>query len=213
MRCGDGFSVGGVHVCADLGFCVSSRALSAPAVKSVRKTIPFMDGSYDFSAVYGRLYYDDRELTYAFDVVGDCPREVERRASELVEFLASIHESDIHDDDSPYYHFRGSTTSIESEWDESGLGVSVTATMTVYPFRIADDECEARVDVGDNVIKNEGFPARITVVPDSTMTIQIGALKQTFSGEAVADIALDRGDNTVTVTSGGGYVRWREERM
>ena len=119
----------------------------------------------------------------------------------------------VHDDDRPYYHFRGSYGEAEVEWDESGEAATVTVTFLVYPFLISDDVCEKRVEVGDNVIENHGQPARITVVPDGAMTIQIGALKQTFSGETVADIALGHGENTVKVTGGGGVLRWNEEVM
>ena len=73
------------------------------------------------------------------------------------------------------------------------------------------DEVRERVEVGDNVIDNRGMPARITVVPDGTMAIQIGALKQTFTGETRADIALPSGESTVKVTAGGGVIKWREE--
>ena len=208
--CLGGFTIDGTHISRDLGFAISGRELSAPVLKSARKTVPFTNGSYDFSMIYGQLFYEDRELAYSFDVVG-CPKEVEAEVARLLGYLASVHEADIHDDDCPHYHFRGSYSEAEVEWDESGEAATVTATFAVYPFRIADDACERRVEVGDNVVENHGQPARITVVPDGTMTIQIGALKQTFSGETVADIALGHGENVVKVTGGGGVIRWNEE--
>lgn len=210
--CLGGFTIDGTHISRDLGFAISGRELSAPVLKSARKTVPFTNGSYDFSMVYGQLFYEDRELTYSFDVIG-CPKEVEAEVARLLGFLSSVHEADIHDDDRPYYHFRGSYGEAEVEWDESGEAATVTVTFLVYPFLISDDVCEKRVEVGDNVIENHGQPTRITVVPDGTMTIQIGALKQTFNGETVADIALGHGENTVKVTGGGGVLKWNEEVM
>ena len=210
MTCG-GFSVGGVHVAGDLGFQVASRSLTPPAPKSVRKSIPFTDGSYDFSAAYGRVFFDDRELSYTFHVLEDGAPAAEAEVSRLIMFLSGVHDSDIHDDDSPFHHFRGSYAGSEVEWDEDGCAATVTATFAVHPWRISDDWCEARLEVGDNVVDNRGMPARITVVPDGTMTIQIGALKQTFTGETRADIALPSGESTVKVTAGGGIIRWREE--
>lgn len=210
MTCG-GFSVSGIHVAGDLGFQVASRSLTPPAPKSVRKSIPFMDGSYDFSSVYGRVFFDDRELSYTFHVVEDSTVRAEAEISRLIMFLSGVHDAEIHDDDSPYYHFIGSYLEAEAEWDEDGCSAVVTAKFAVRPFRIADDWCEERVEVGDNVICNRGMPARITVVPDGTMTVQIGALKQTFTGEARADIALPSGESSVKVTGGGGIIKWREE--
>lgn len=208
-----GFSVDGIHTLHDLGFCISSRSLSAPIKKSVRKTIPFMSGSYDFSQIYGKTFYEDRELGYVFDLISDSPSELELEITKINEFVSLVHEANIYDDDLPYYHFRGSFRTCEVERDEFGLSASVTVVFDVYPFRISNDLCEVRVEVGDNIITNKGFAARMTVVPDKTMTILVGSLRQTFSGEAVADIALEHGDNTITVTNGGGVIKWSEERI
>ncbi len=87
MTCG-GFSVGGVHVAGDLGFQVASRSLTPPAPKSVRKSIPFTDGSYDFSAAYGRVFFDDRELSYTFHVLEDGAPAAEAEVSRLIMFLS-----------------------------------------------------------------------------------------------------------------------------
>lgn len=208
-----GFSVGGIHTLYDLGFCISNRSLSAPKKKTVRKTIPYMSGSYDFSNLYGKEFFEDRELVYSFDFISDDPRDLEKQITRITEFASPIHEADIYDDDLPHYHFRGSCASCEPERDEYGLSATVKVAFAVYPFRISNDPCEARLEIGDNVVTNNGFSARMTVIPDNTITIAVGALKQTFNGEAVADIALEHGDNTITVTGGGGVVRWSEERI
>lgn len=208
-----GFSVEGIHTLLDLGFCISNRSLSAPVKKTVRKTIPFMSGSYDFSHIYGKAFFEDRELTYTFDLISDNPCELEAAITKLTEFVSFVHEASIYDDDLPYYHYRGSYRSSEVERDEFGLSAVVTIIFDVYPFRISNDLCEVRVEVGDNIITNKGFAARMTVVPDKTMTILVGSLSQTFKGEAVADIALEHGDNIITVTNGGGVVKWSEERI
>ena len=96
---------------------------------------------------------------------------------------------------------------------EGYYAIAPSAGMKYYISTFSNATPPSRVEVGDNVIENHGQPARITVVPDGTMTIQIGALKQTFSGETVADIALGHGENVVKVTGGGGVLRWNEEVM
>lgn len=205
-----GFSVDGVHTLHDLGYELKSKSISPPAKKSVRVTVPYMNGSYDFSDVYGDLYFEDRELSYLFDIIGD-PVEVDIDVSRLIDWAASIQESDIHDDDRPDYHYRGSFTGAEVERDDSGELATVTLTFTVYPFAIANDLCVARLKVGDNTVVNHGHQASLTVIPDDEMTIQIGQVRQTFMGKTVADFALGHGENTLTVTDGGGTVEWSEE--
>ena len=207
-----GFSVEGVHT-RDFGLCLNSKELTAPVKKASRVSIPFMHGTYDFSDIYGDVYFEDRELTYLFDVLGDSPADVESTVSAVSDWAAMITNADILDDDIPFWHYRGSCTEIGVERDESGLMAQLEIKMTIYPFKIADDPCRIRVEIGDNVVANRGHRAQMTVVPDQTMTIQIGSLKQTFSSETVADIALEHGDNVVTVSSGGGSIEWREEMI
>lgn len=205
-----GIEVNGTHTARDLGFCLRGKTLTPPAKKSARVTVPYMHGSYDFSDAMGDIYYQDREIAYLFDIIGD-PRYVEMRISELIDWASLINDDDISDDDRPYYHYRGSFTGSEVEIDESGEMATVTLTFTCYPFAIADDPCRERMEIGDNLVINRGHDTTLTVIPDGTMTIQIGSLKQTFSAEDVADFALKHGENTVTVTNGGGYIQWYEE--
>lgn len=213
MMCAGGFTVNNSHSFYDMGFTLAERMLSAPVKKSARVSIPFSSKSYDFSDVYGKLFFEDRQLTYVFDLIALTPVDLELEVTKLTEFVSFVQENDIYDDDTPYYHFTGSFSSLEIERDESGLGATATVVFNVYPFKVSNDECEARLEVGENIVTNNGYTARITVVPDSTMTIVIGSLKQTFNGETQADIALERGENTITVSSGGGVIRWREERF
>lgn len=208
----NGFTIGGTHT-SELGFCIAGKSLSAPKKKEARVTIPFMNGSYDFSKVYGRSFFEDRELGYTFDLIADNPTDLESQITRLTEFVAYVHEEDIYDDDILQFHYHGSYSDMDIDRDDTGLSAQVEVQFKIYPFRIANEVHSERVEEGTTVITNDGYPTRITVVPDTTMTIQVGSLNQTFNSKTISDMLLETGDNRVVVANGGGYIEWNEERI
>ena len=206
-----GISADGFHSAYDFGIEYATSSIGMPAKKLARESVPFTNGSYDFSKVYGELFYDDRTLAYSFELLADSPEELHGDVARLVSWLSSIHDSEIRDDQIPHYHFVGSCSACDVEYDDDLLKAVVTASFEAYPFRIADGRSEAVLFVGDNTVRNSGMSARITVIPDGTVTIALGPLRQTFSGETVANIYLAHGDNVVTVSGGSARIKWQEE--
>jgi len=95
--------------------------------------------------------------------------------------------------------------------DDSGTAATVEAKFSAYPFALADEECEARIAVGVNPIVNRGsMRARISIVPEGTVTLAVGNLRQTFNGPTATNLYLAPGDNEVDVSGGSALIRWRE---
>ena len=62
----------GKHSFNDFGLKrFNSKEHKAPSKNKIYETVPFMNGSYDFSNIYGGNTYSDRELTYSFLVEVD----------------------------------------------------------------------------------------------------------------------------------------------
>lgn len=209
MTCG--FSSNGYHSNDDFGQLVASRSISGLKKKGARVSVPFMNGSYDFSGLYGDVFFEDRTLTYVFDLIDDTPDALLDQMSRFLGWASSIDNDEIHDDDLPHYHYLGSYEGCEPAFDESGEAVTLTVTFTVYPFAIANDASEARLPVGSNHVINKSRAARITAIPDGTSRIVIGQLAQTVTGETVMNIALESGDNEITVEGSPVTIKWREE--
>ena len=212
MTYDNGISIDGVGSVEDMNLEIAAKSLSGPVKRSVRVSVPFMSGSYDFSDVYGYTTYDDRELSVSFDVVEASTEGLESRLTDVLTWLATAQESEIVDEDAPGYHFRGSYSRAEVAYDESGLAATVEVVFDVYPYRIADEETTAEVSVGENTVTNGGARTKVLVTPtDGTCTIQIGTVSQTFTGASYADFYLEAGENTVTVTGGAAELSWVEE--
>ena len=62
-----GITYNNKHSFNDLGLTVlNTRVIETPSKIKITETIPFMNGSYDFSNLYGSASYSDRELNYSF---------------------------------------------------------------------------------------------------------------------------------------------------
>lgn len=202
------------HSRDNFGMCYASKSIQPPPKRVVKKSIPFRNGALDFSLINGEDYFDERSLTYVFETIGDTPIEVSSNVDLFTEWLESLTDTDIWDDEIPFFHWHGGCDSIDVAWDEDGLKAIVTATFVVYPFRISDDWTSQLVSVGENTLLNEGRPARLYIVPSgSSVTIAVGPVKQTFYGETLSDLSLPSGMSTITVTGGAATVKWCEERI
>lgn len=208
-----GFTIDGTHTERDLGLCCASRSITAPEPKSVRKSLPYADGALDFSNLGGRHFFETRTLKFVFDVLADSPDELEDAVSRLREFVAFVHDSDIYDDDAPDYHYRGSFDSLDEDPDEYGLSSEVTVSFAVEPYRVANNSSEVSLSVGSNRVVNKGAWCRPTIVPSGTVTVRIGSLEQTYTAPSLADMALERGENIVTVSGGSARLVWNERRL
>ena len=208
-----GFEIDGVHTWRDLGLCCASRSISPPVKKTATKSIPYMDGQLDFSQLGGRAYFEARTLSFTFDLMADTPQDLERQVTALREFCAYVFDADIYDDDAPYFHYHGSFSEFSESPDEYGLSSEVTVSFSVEPYKVSNDWCEQAVSSGLRKVSNDGAWTRLAVVPDGTVTLQVGSLKQSFSAETLTDIPLEHGENQVTVIGGSAVLKWRERRL
>lgn len=66
-RLNAGFSIYGKHS-HSLGMLMSDYEFPTPKIREVKETIPFMDGSYDFSFLYGKPKFEDRQISFEMTV-------------------------------------------------------------------------------------------------------------------------------------------------
>lgn len=138
----DGFTINGKHSFADYGLHVKSRQLGFPKKNSIRKTVPFMNGYYDFTKINGAVSWGERPLSYTFDIIGDTPSEVDAECSRILNWLGNVHDEDIFDDTMAGYHLHGSFESATPTESEDGEHTELTVTFVCYPFKIKNDGSE-----------------------------------------------------------------------
>lgn len=208
-----GIRIGILHSFDDFGQCVASRDSGTPSKKMATKTVPFMNGFYDFSKIYGSLAFESREVKYVFDLIGCDSHDLQMQRSELLDWLSAVHNEDIFDDELHGYHFHGSFS--EASWTEAEDGESgqLEVTFLCHPFLIADDYTELHLAVGTHSIVNINQTVNPIAVPDSgSATVKIGEYSQAVTAETKLNIPLVTGENSVQVSGNAITLKWLEER-
>lgn len=198
----DGIRTGDVHSYGTHGLYIRTRNISLPEKKSIRQTIPFMNGYYDFSALNGAPAWNERQIEYAFDATEDTPAALDEKVSEVMDWLGNIHDEDIFDDTVLGFHFHGSYESSSIKWDENGLKAEISVTFVCHPFKIANFDTILSLSTGEHAVYNSGMAVIPSAYSASAAAIQIGSYATSIpAGENVQlTVTLERGKNNVRVS-------------
>lgn len=121
----------------DFGLYINNRNIPIPAIKEIYETVPFLNGSYNFTYINGESAYEDRIISYSFDISEFSIEEMEIEKKRILKWISKIIDTDIYDDYIPNYHFRGSA--ISPDWSEDISQGVMTIKFRVYPFMIANE--------------------------------------------------------------------------
>lgn len=205
----DGIRANGLHSHHDFNLCFKHRDIGLPKKKTIRQTVAFKNGYYDFTALNGSPAWDERIVNYAFDVTADTPEELEEYVEAVLDWLCNIHDTDIYDDTMPDYHWHGSYETCYPTYDESGLAVELSVEFVCYPFKIANEPTVLSLTAGTHTVINRGMAVAPVVQSDAVAAVQIGNYVSSVPAnvETRLRIDLERGENTVVIT-GDGTVRF-----
>lgn len=133
-----GISYLGQHSYKDLGLTISARDVGAPNKVKVKERIPFSNQVYDFSELYGSQTFEERQMTYTFDLMK--PRLIDTNTklnvikTRIVNWLAGGQgQQPLYDDVYPQYYFLAEVESgpdFTKNWTHGNIDV----TFTAYPF-------------------------------------------------------------------------------
>lgn len=112
-----------------------------PNVKKIKSTVPFMNGSYDFSNIYGSKCYDERVLEYEF-FLGLKERSYTEQQLEILKvrvenwLMGTNEKTKLIDNKIVGFHYIAECTNINFE-TLTKYG-KFKATFEAYPFKICD---------------------------------------------------------------------------
>lgn len=207
----DQFMVGNKASYDDFGASVAHRKISMPKKKTIKETVPFSNITYDFSAINGELYWEERELEYECEILADSPEELEFKKAEFSAWVMNVMEEEIRDPYDPEYHFIGTFDAMDYEDDEGMEKTVATVTFSAYPYKIAN-----RI-TGHGVYVRAGQSATMkvynksshritpTIYASAAVTLQMGgASYSVLAGEIKDEIfKLAIGLNDITVNNAG----------
>ena len=195
----EGIRVGGKHSYDDFGLVINSREIGYPQKQSIRKTVPFMNGFYDYTTLYGAPAWGERVITYTFDVIGFTVEEMEAERIAVVNWLCNIHDEDIFDDAFPDYHFRGSFDSISTS--EDGEQATLAFSFVCYPFMIKNDpESHTFTKDGTLSIVNNGQSSMLRVATTGAMTLTKDGVMYGVTAGSYNVCGIEIGTNNLSVS-------------
>lgn len=151
----------------DFEASVKERKNNKPKKKSIKETVPFSNVTYDFSAINGETYWEERTLEYVFEITANTPEELEEKKQLFTSWIMNVMEAELHDPFVLNYHFLATFDSIDI--DDSEIEKStITVTFTAYPYMIANAK-----KVYEFALTTEG--QTVTIVNDSSHRVKATA--------------------------------------
>lgn len=197
----------------DFKLAIKSRTISLPEKKIIKEDIPFKNGAYDFSNIFGELFWEERELEYTFDIAEYTAEEMEKIKDNVVDWLLNIHDTDIEDDYTRDYYYHGSYD--DNSWEEDFGQGELKVTFMVYPYKfsktLTTETISATTTEQTITLDNESsHKVTPTIVTDGAVEITIGTNKFSLSSGTYtsSSFILSKGINTwkIKTTTGNANV-------
>ena len=165
----------------DFGASVAQRKIKMPKKKSIKETVPFSNRTYDFSAINGEVYWEERELEYVFEIMADTPEHLEYFKSEFAAWVAGVQGQWLHDPHIYGYHFIATYDDLDPEDDEGLDKTTITVKFTAYPYMIAnapkvyDVVLPASEQKTTQVFNESKHPISMTIANTTHITMKVGS--------------------------------------
>jgi hypothetical protein len=203
----DQIKIGDINSYDKFKASLSARRIKSPKKKAIRETVPFSNITYDFSAIHGELYWEEREIEYVFEMIADTPEELESLKTAFAGWVMNIVEQEIHDPFIPDYHYIGTFDDLEFEDDDGVEKTTATVTFMAFPYKIANSATVVRFDVGAGaeltgvIINNSSHRITPTINTDRAITLSIGDISYSIGAGTTTDeiVKLAVGNNHVKI--------------
>lgn len=172
-----GITYNNKHSFNDLGLTIlNTRVIETPSKIKITETIPFMNGSYDFSNLYGSNCYTERQLEYEFLIKACNSTELEIKRMQVDQWLLSSNsKTPLIDDNLPGYYYKAECISTDFE-DLINIG-KLKATFTAYPFKIGE------AYEGNNLW--DSFNFELDVLQDTKFTVNGSSNVNIYNSSAI----------------------------
>lgn len=133
-----GITFRGKHSYNDFGLTVASKHIGTPSKIKVKERIPYSNKVYDFSNLYGGQEYEERKLTYVFNIRDQDKARFTAMKIEFQNWLMSTESQDkLIDDVIEGYYF---LAEVEEgpDFNELRFGGTLTVVFTAYPFMMGE---------------------------------------------------------------------------
>lgn len=203
----DQLIIGNTKSLDDFGASVAARVIKPPKKKSIKETVPFSNVTYDFSAINGEIYWEERELQYQLEMIAESSEELESMKTNLSAWLMNIQEESLIDPHDTAWHYLATFDSMEFEDDESLLKTTAVVNFFAYPYKIANVETSfiGNIPAAEKrdfiVINNSAHRITPTIKNDKAITVRLNNVSYAIPAGTSADevLKLEPGTSTLNI--------------
>ena len=132
-----GFTFNGKHN-TEAGVVMHNKSIQPPSKKKVKESVPFQNGSYDFSTVgsNGEITYNEREITIIIGLPSDTKEQLQVLYSNVLEWIEDTGPQRLSFDVIRDYFYMAEVEDVSSfeEFMEFGR---MTLIFKAYPFKLS----------------------------------------------------------------------------
>lgn len=219
-----GFTFNNIHN-HDMNVVMHSKSIQPPSKKKIKESVPFMNGSYDFSTVgsNGEIVYTERTITVVLGLPTDSKERLHILYSKTIGWLMDVEKSQLIFDDIKSYYFIAEVESVSTFEEVMSFG-RLTVTFTADPFKTSieyeGDNLWDTFNFEEDILQDIEFAVSdtktislynygrsVTPVVNCTeaMTILVGGVSYelTIGDNAFYGLKLINGFNTIVITGTG----------
>lgn len=192
----DQLKIGNVYSYDSYFASVRERSIGTPKRKTIKETVPFSNVTYDFSAINGEVYYEERSLQYVFEITADSPEELETLKIAFASWVMGVMQEKLYDPFIKDYHFLATYDELSFADEEDVEKTTATVKFTAYPYKIANDTKEiviplyAYEEADAEILNNSSHRVTPTLNASVPVTVKVGENSYSIpSGEVRSEIA------------------------
>lgn len=197
----------------DFSASIALRKIGLPKKKSIKESPPFSNITYDFSAINGEVYWQERELEYVFEIIADSPEQLEELKTAFAGWVMNVMSQNLYDPFIPNYHFIATYEDMDFDDDEGLEKTAVTVKFMAYPYKISNRPIIYTLSIPANsqittIIENKSSH-RITPTIETNSAITLIANNSSYSIGAGAtkderfNLAIGKNEITIQNTNTG----------
>lgn len=219
------------------GWWLTERTAPTPGEQEITESVPYRQGSYDFSMIDNERFFNNREITYKLLYVGEKYYNRKGFEQELKRQLIPHNWDKLVDTHEPTYYWWAKCKSVEVNDNSDNETLEASIVFTAYPYAYTnhnegadywDDvffphwiwqQVKFSVNGGQDVnVKNIGSRpvlSSFTVTGNVKVKGSFGEVSLNDSNYKQTQVVLDVGDNKINLSGNGAieFIFKREEMI
>lgn len=133
-----GITFDGKHSYRDFSLRVIDKHIGNPSKIKLKERVPFSNKIYDFSGIYGGQEYEERSLTYIFQIKDYQKVDLAIKKAEVLNWLMQPNQQmQLFDDFIPGFYFLAEVEQAP-DFEELKYSGRLTVDFTAYPFKVGE---------------------------------------------------------------------------